>query len=243
MPTLSHARILIATFAALTAEAASAQTPQPPENVVTLSASASAEITKDWLGVVFSTARDGTDAAVVQAQLRAALDSALAEARKVARPGELEVQTGSFAIYPRYAPVNPKGGSQQGGIAGWQGSTELRVEGRDAQAIAQLTGRIQTLSIAQVGYTLSREAREQVEGEVAAQAIARFRVRADAVARQFGFGSYVLREVVVSSSEPAAGFAPMMRLQAARAVADEPLPVAAGKALVSATVSGSVQLK
>ncbi|HSQ72730.1 MAG TPA: SIMPL domain-containing protein, partial [Rubrivivax sp.] len=129
------------------------------------------------------------------------------------------------------------------GIVGWSGSTELVVEGRDTQAIAQLTGRIRTLSIARVGFSLSREAHEKVEGEVSQQAIARFRARADAVARQFGFGGYTVREVAVSSDQPPGTPMPMMRSQAAMAMADEALPVAAGKATVSATVSGSVQMR
>lgn len=212
-----------------------------PMNVVSLSASASVEVTKDWLTVAFGTSRDGPDAAVVQAQLRQALDSALAEARKVAKPGQLEVQTGGFSLYPRYAP--PVKGQSQNAINGWQGSTELLVEGRDTQAIAQLTGRIQTLSIARVGFSLSREAREKVEADVAAQAIARFRARAEAVTKQFGMASHTVREVALQSNEPPITYAPaMMRAQASRAVADESLPVEAGKAVVTSTVSGSVQM-
>ena len=209
----------------------------PPQNVVSLSATASTEVNKDWLSIAFSTTREGIDAAVVQSQLRQALDAALAEARKLAKPGQVEVQTGGFSLYPRYAP---KGG----GISGWQGSTELIVQGRDTQAISQLTGRVQTLSIARVAFSLSREAREKVEGDVAAEAIARFRSRADTVSKQFGFAGYTVREVSVSSDAGQMVPQPMMRAQAARVGgAEEGLPVEAGKALVTATVSGSVQMK
>ena len=38
---------------------------------------------------------------------------------------------------------------------------------------------------------LSRELREKVEGEVAAQAIARYRAKAADYAKQFGYGGYV----------------------------------------------------
>lgn len=217
---------------------ASAQTvaAAPPANVVSLSASSTMELTMDWLTVVFSAVREGSDAAAVQAQLRQALDPALSEARRAARPGEVLVRTGGFALQPRYG--------QKGGIAGWQGSAELVIEGRDAAAIAQMMGRIQTLTIGRVGWSLSREAREKVESEVTAQAIARFRSRADEVARQFGMSGYTLREVSVSGNEPS-GVAPvmMMRAQAARGAADESLPVEAGKAQVTATVSGTVQLR
>ena len=240
-------RSLWAVGAAGAVAAATAQgMPPAPQNVVSLSSSATVEVPKDWLTVVFSTTRDGADAAVVQSQLRQALDAALAEARKAARPGQLEVQTGGFSLYPRYAPVPPKGSAPgtPGGVAGWLGSTELIVQGRDTQAISQLTGRIQSLSIAQVGFSLSREAREKVEADVAAEAIARFRGRAEAVSKQFGFVGYTVREVAVTSE--GAQYQPQpvaMRAQGMRSGADEALPVEAGKAQVTATVSGSVQMK
>lgn len=208
----------------------------PPANVVALSATATIELTMDWLMVVFNTTREGSDAAVVQGQLRQALEAALAEARRAVRPGEVLVRTGGFALQPRYG--------QKGGISGWQGHAELVIEGRDTAAIAQTLGRIQTLTIGRVAWSLSREAREKVESEVAAQAIARFRARADEVARQFGMSGYALREVSVSGNEPS-GAPPvvMMRAQAARSAADESLPVEAGKAQVTSTVSGTIQLK
>jgi predicted secreted protein len=206
-----------------------------PQNVVALTATASVEVNKDWLGIVMSTTREGADAAAVQSQLKQALDAALAEARKAAKPGLVEVQTGAFSLMPRYAP--------KGGISGWQGSAELIVQGRDTQALSQLAGRISTLTIARVGFSLSREAREKVEADVAAEAIGRFRARADAVSKQFGFAGYTVREVTVSTDPGMVMAQPVLRAQAMRASADEALPVEAGKATVTATVSGSVQRK
>ena len=146
------------------------QTP-PPQGVLGLSANASVEVAKDLLAVTFSTTREGADANTVQAQLKQALDAALAEAKKAAKPGQVDVQTGNFSIYPRYA--NAPGSGRAPTITGWQGSAELIVEGRDMAAIGQLTGRITTMTIARVAYRLSREASQRVEGDVAAEAIAR----------------------------------------------------------------------
>lgn len=234
--TLAALALLAVLATAAPLDAARAESPAPPQNVVTLSASATLELPMDWLTVVFSTSREGSDATAVQSQLRLALDTALTEARKAARPGALEVSTGAFSLLPRYMPA--------GGMSGWQGSAELIVQGRDTQAIAQLAGRVKTLSIARVAYSLSREAREKVEAEVTARAIARFRARAEAVAREFGFGGYTVREVAVSGDEGGEVPMPRMRLQAARAMAaDESLPVEAGKATVTRAVSGSVQMK
>jgi predicted secreted protein len=257
MPLSSHHGLLVwarpatASLAAAFSLAAfspttSAQGGPAPQNVVALNASATLDVNKDWLTVVFSTTREASDAAAVQAQLRQALDTALTEARKLAKPGQVELQTGAFSLFPRYTPPVPKQAAAglPGAITGWQGSTELVVEGRDMPAIAQLTARIQTLSIARVSNSLSREARQKVEGEVTAQAIDRFRARADAVTRQFGYTSYIVREVSVSSDPPQGAPVFFGRQMALRAGAEEAaLPVEAGKASVTVTVSGSVQMK
>jgi predicted secreted protein len=234
-PSLRHASIALA--AAATALAAQAQTavlaPQPV-GVVGLTASASTEVTKDLLNVALSVTREGQDAAAVQNQLKQALDAALAEAKKVAKPGQLEVQTGNFSLYPRYAA--------KGGINGWQGSAELIVEGKDMPAIGTLTGKITTMTIARVGYGISRELREKVEGDVAAQAIARYRAKAADYAKQFGYAGYTIREVNVNTDVPMGGPVPMMRAKAMSASADESLPIEAGKGTVTVTVNGTVQM-
>jgi predicted secreted protein len=210
-----------------------ADTLPPPQGVVSLSASASLEVTKDLLGITLNTTREGQDAASVQSQLKQALDAALSEAKKVAKPGQLEVQTGGFSLSPRY--------TSKGVINGWQGSAELIVEGRDMQAIGQLTGRITSLTIARVAYSLSRELREKTEGEVSAQAIARYRAKAADYAKQFGYASYVIREVNVSGNEQSP--APMYRAKAMSVTAsDESLPVEAGKGVVTVSVNGTVQM-
>jgi predicted secreted protein len=206
----------------------------PPQGVVNLTASASTEVAKDWISVALSTQREGAEASVVQNALKQALDAALQEARKLAKPGQVEVQTGNFSLMPRY--------TAKGQTNGWQGSAELVVEGRDMAAVAQLTGRITTMSIARVNYSLSREQRKKAEAEVTAQAIGSYRERASEVARLFGYGSHVLREVNLQSNEPTP-YAPMMRAKAMSSMAsDEALPVEAGKATVTVTVNGSVQL-
>ena len=227
--------------AALFAMAAHAQAvPAPTSGVLTLSSAATVEVTKDVLAVTFTVTREGHDAQVVQSGLKQALEAALVEARKIAKPGAVEVQTGNFSLYPRYSNP-PKGG--QATISGWQGSAELQVQGKDITAIAQLSGRIQSMTIARVGYALSREAREKVEAEVTAQAIARWRAKAAQMAQQFGYSGYSVREVNVATNDFAQQPVPMlMKISRASASAEEALPTEAGKGEVTATVSGAAQM-
>jgi predicted secreted protein len=235
---LHHAALALA--AALAAGGAAAQTQPPVSGVLSLTTMASVEVTKDVLTVAFSVTRDGADAQAVQSALKQALDAALAEAKKIARPGQVEVQTGNFSLYPRYG--NPKT-SGQPSIIGWQGTTELQVQGKDAAAIAQLTGRVTTMSIARVGYTLSKEAREKVEAEVTAQAIASWRAKAQQMTQQFGYSAYTVREVNVATNEQGGAPVPMIMSRAkTMSAADEALPTEAGKGDVIATVSGSAQM-
>jgi predicted secreted protein len=222
------------TALAILAAPAAAQNIAPPEGVVSLSSSASIEVAKDLLSVGFSTQREGQDAGAVQLQLKQALEAALNEARKVAKPGQVEVQAGNFSLYPRY--------SAKGTVNGWTGTANMAVEGRDMQAIGQLTGRITTMTIARVGYNLSRETREKVEGDVTAQAISRYRAKAADYARLFGYTGYLVREVNVSAGETPYADAPMLRSKAMSAQSDEALPVEPGKGLVTVNVNGTVQM-
>ena len=221
------------------ASAVRADTP-PPLGVLGLSASASIEVVKDVVAVTLSTSREGSDANAVQAQLKQALDAALAEAKKVARPGQIDVQTGNLSIYPRYANAPS---AARPAISGWQGSVELIVEGRDIVAIGQLTSRITTMTIAGVAQRLSREASQRVETDLAAEAVAAFRSKAQSYAKLFGYDGYVVREVTMTTSDPQQGPMPRMRMQAAAANASEALSIEPGRALVTATVNGTVQMK
>jgi predicted secreted protein len=204
--------------------------------VVQLSASGTVEVPQDVLSIAMSTTRDGVDANVVQSQLKTAIDTALVEARKMAQPGQLDVRTGNFSLYPRYG--------RDGKPIGWQGSAELILEGRDFARISSTAGKLQTLTIGNVGFGLSREQRVKVEADAQGLAIERFKARATEIAQGFGFAGYTLREVNVSANDQ--GFAPrprMLAMEAKAMTADAPVPVEAGKTAVVVTVSGSVQLK
>ena len=205
------------------------------QNIAQLSASATVEVQQDMLTIAMSTTRDGSDSAAVQNQLRVALEAALTEARKTAQPGLMEVRTGNFSLYPRYA--------KDGKINGWRGTTELLLEGRDFARITAAAGKMQTLTLGQVGFALSREARARVEGEAQARAIAGFKAKAAQVAKSFGFKSYTLREVTINANDQGQVRPRMMAMEARAVTSDVPIPVEAGSSTVLVNVTGSVQMK
>lgn len=232
---MNRRTILAGCLLAAASLGAAAQTLPPPQNVLQLQASGTVEVQQDLLQMNLTTARDGADPAVVQSQLKTALDAALAEARRNAQPGQLDVRTGNFALFPRH--------NRDGKISAWSGTAELILEGRDFPRITQTAGRIQTMTLGGVSFGLSREQRAKVEGEAQALAIERFKAKAAELARGFGFTGYTLREVAVNTNEP--GFTPRMRMAAPAAMssAESPVPVEPGKSTVMVTVSGSVQLR
>ncbi len=208
-----------------------------PQNVVSLQSTGTVEVQQDLLMISMNTTKEGADATAVQTQLKTALDAALAEAKKSVQPGQLDVRTGSFSLYPRYA--------RDGKITGWQGTTELVLEGRDFARISATAGKINTLTLGQVTFTLSREARAKVEGEAQALAIERFKAKASEISKNFGFGGYSIREVSVNANDQ--GFTPRGRMEMMQAkssiASDAPVPVEAGRSSVVVTVNGAVQMK
>jgi predicted secreted protein len=208
----------------------------PPQNVLQLAATGTVEVQQDLLRMSLTTTREGADPNAVQSQLRMALDAALAEARRSALAGQMDVRTGNFGLHPRY--------SQGGRISTWQGTAELILEGRDFARISQTAGRIQSMTLGAVSFGLSREQRAVAEGEAQTIAIDRFKQKAAELARGFGFTGYGLREVAVNTNDEAfPPPRPMMAMEARAAQADMAVPVEAGKSKVVVSVSGSVQLR
>ena len=232
---MNHKRLIAATLMSMCSLCVMAQAMPPPQNVLQLSATGTVEVQQDLLALTLTTTREGPDAATVQNQLKAALDAALVEAKKAALPGQLDVRTGNFSLYPRY--------SRDQKISGWSGTAELVMEGRDFPRITSTAGKIQTMTMGGVGFGLSREQRARVEGEAQALAIERFKAKATELARGFGFSGYTLREVAVNSNDQGYPRPRMMAMEMKAAQADAPVPVEAGKSSVVVTVSGSVQLR
>lgn len=208
----------------------------PPQNVAQLAASGSVEVQQDLLSIAMNTTASGADANTVQTQLKQALDAALAIARPAVLPGQLDLRTGNFSLYPRY--------DKNGKINGWQGTTELILDGRDFTRITSTAGKIQSLTMGNVSFALSREQRTKVEAEAQTIAIDRFKAKAIEVSKSFGFSSYTLREVSINADDQSFPPRPrMVAMQAKSADAESAVSVQAGKSTVLVNINGSVQMR
>jgi predicted secreted protein len=216
-------RLMLAALFGLGAPLALAQQAvAAPQNVVSLAATGQVEATQDTLAIHLNTTKEGSDAQAVQLQLKQAVESALALAKPAAQSGAMEVRTGQFNLHPRYGR-----------------------EGRDFARISTTAGKIQSLTVQNVGYSLSREQRQSLEAQAQEKAIESFRTKAQGISKAFGFGGYSLREVSVNAQDvPQYGPRPRVMMMAAKvADAESAVPVEAGKTVVTVVVNGSVQLK
>ena len=208
-----------------------------PRNVVQLSAAGMVQVEQDMLTITLMANKEAPTLAAAQTQLKQALDDALAQAKAGAQPGQMDVSTGTFSLYPRY------GKDQK--VLGWQGRAELRLEGRDFGRITGMAGKIQSMAVSDVSFGLSREARAKAEGEAQSQAIEQFKTRAAELSKAFGFASYGLREVSVSGQGQGVTLMSAMvaREKMASFASDAPVPVQPGREQVSISVSGTVQMR
>ncbi|WP_027014925.1 SIMPL domain-containing protein [Comamonas composti] len=231
--------LTLASCALLVSGVARAQAVEVPANVLQLSADASVEVSQDWLSATLAVMREGRDASAVQAQLQKIVAAALVQAKSAEQAGRMEVSSGNFGVYPRYA--------KDGKLDGWQGRAEILLQGRDFARITQTASKVQDMPLSGLEFGLSREAREKVESQAQAKAVEQFKQRAESLARNFGFTGYSLREVSVNSS--GGGVMPVFRARAVGSMAKfggaeaDALPVEAGKTQVVVNVSGSVQMR
>ena len=208
--------------------------PQPFFNVITLEASATAEVPVDTLTVTLFTEEQGPDPALLAARANTRLEQALSTAK--AEPG-VEARSGAYQTSPVYDRASQ--------ITGWRVRAELVLEGRDFKTVSALAGRLQpAMKLAGMAFSLSRAAREKTEAALLAEALRKFQAKADAVAKTLGFPGYTLGQIAVRSEGPTVQ--PIAyRSMAVAQMADgggPPPPMEGGKNAVTVVVSGSVVL-
>ncbi|MGY8526053.1 SIMPL domain-containing protein [Paracidovorax citrulli] len=231
-------QLLAASLLGTTALAATAQSMpappegwQPPAGVLTLSAEAQTEVPTDVVRVTLAAEQEGAEPAAISSSLSAKAQQVIAQAKRVSG---VQAESGGFTIYPST--------DRNGRISTWRGRAEVVLQSRDFNAASRLAGELAAqMQVQNISFSLSREARLAAERSLTEQAVAAFRNKADATTKLFGYGSYTVRHVQVGEAgmQP-----PMPRAYAAKAMMAEaaPVPMEGGKAQVTVTVNGSVQM-
>jgi len=227
--------LLVAVLAVATASAFAQSPQQPFFNVITLEASATADVPTDTLTVTLFVEEQGPDPGQLATRVNARLEEALAKARKEPK---VEAHSGNYQTNPTYDRANQ--------ITGWRIRADVVLESRDFKAVAALAGAMQpALKLWSMTFSLSRGAREAAEATLLAEALGKFQEKARAIAKGLGFPGFMLGQIAVRSDGP--GRPPMpMRGVAMAAMADAapspPVPVEGGKNAVTITVAGSIVL-
>ncbi|WP_269506048.1 SIMPL domain-containing protein [Burkholderia sp. IMCC1007] len=224
----------------LAAPAAHAQTANPhfpePAGVLSLSSQASADVPQDIIHITLFYEQQAKDPGSLTSALNQRADAALAQAKGVSG---VTAHTGAFSVYPST--------DRDGKISAWRGRTEVVLESRDFAAASKLAGQLSNqMQVANVEFSLSPEAQRAAEQKLTTDAIKSFRARADEAAKAFGYSSYSIRDVNVGGSRNVQPYPRMMAMAAApmdSAKMSAPISVEGGKATVSVTVNGSVQMK
>ena len=217
----------------VTAIAAQPSPQQPFFNVITLEASATADVPTDMLTVTLFTEEQGPDPGAVATRVNARLEEALARAKKEPK---IEAHSGSYQTTPVYDRANQ--------ITGWRTRAEIVLESRDFKAVSALAGALQPgLKLGSMQFSLSRQAREAADASLLKEALAKFQERAGAIAKGLGFPGYQLGQINVRNEGPIRPQPIAYRMQAAAVVGGAgPVPVEGGKNSVTVFVSGSVVL-
>lgn len=219
--------ILLAGTGALAAEPA-----QPHYNTVTLQAEAQREVQNDLLNAtLYVEANDATPAGVANA-VNKTVNAALRVAKEYK---DVRVRSGNNQTYPVYSRSNQ--------LQGWRGRGEIRIESRDFEAASAVIARLQPgMQLANMGFSISREARRAAEDELAVEAIAAFKARAEVLRKALGGRGYKLQNVNVSNGHNA----PQPRFALARAApaAQEVVPInmEGGYSVIVVTASGAIEV-
>lgn len=229
-------QLLAATLLGTTALVASAQgAPMErslqPAGVLSLSAQAVTEVPTDVVRMTLAVEQEGAEPGAISSALSAKTQQALSQAK---RNSAIQAESGGFTINPST--------DRNGRISTWRGRSEIILQSRDFAAVSKLAGELSSqMQVQNINFSLSREAREAAEGKLTEQAVASFREKAKNTTQLFGYSGYSIREVNVSE---AGSVTPMPRMfaKAAMAMDSAPVPVEGGKAQVSVSVNGSLQM-
>ncbi len=200
----------------------------PPQ--LSLDAQSKLLVANDEMQVVFAIEREGTDLNAMNQAVLQALNSALADAKKV---DSVKARMGSVYTNPNYTSA--------GKTNGWRVRGEISLTSQNFPALGNLAGQLsQRLQIAGVNFRLSDEARLTADKQLIKSAGAAFRAKAQDAVSALGYRSFELREMNLGNS----GGAVVRQAQMSKAMRADSASMATegGESEVTVSFSGTVSL-
>ena len=173
-------------------------------------------------------------AGATPSELAKRVNGLIADGLKTARGySNVRTQSGTTYTYPVYA----KGGK----IESWRMRSDLTLECSDPAALSELLGKLQgSLGVASLSMLPAPETRKKAENEATLEAITAFKARARLIADALG-KPYRIKHLAINSSGRTPPL-PMLRAASLASAEAAAMPIEAGETLVTASVSGQIEL-
>jgi len=200
--------------AALSCPAPPALSQEAGGTTLVLSETAAREVAQDTLVAVLVARAEAAAPRDAQAAVNQAMTAAVEKARAVAA---VRVATGGYRVYQQH--------DREGQPRGWLAEQDLSLTAREAAPLLELAGALQEdgLLLNGLTYQLSAEARRAIEDELALEAIAALRRRAEEVAASVAMQVERIATLQVGEVAGEPPMRPMMRASLAEASAAPPV--------------------
>ena len=198
--------------------AASPAAPAPAQEALrttlVLSETAAREVAQDTLVALLAARAEATTPRAAQAEVNRAMTAAIEKADAVTG---VRAATAGYRVYQEH--------DRDGKPRGWTAEQDLRLTAREAAPLLELAGVLQEdgLLLNGLAYELSAEARRAIEDELALEAIAALRRRAEEVAASVAMQVETIATLRVGEVADEPPVRPMMRTALAEASAAPPV--------------------
>lgn len=236
---------LAAALAAATAlspgnAAQAAEEPGKPP-LLGVSADVSREVPNDEMNVIMRVERQSADLASANRDALERIDALLAKARGI--PG-IESSLAGVGSSPVHAESRTSDGRTERTITGWHVHADASLSSRDIESLSKLVGELgEDARILSVGFSVSKETRARVEGELLGEAARAFNERAAMVAKSLGFASFEIERVHVGTAGAPRPYRPAGEAMMAMKAAAPDFAESVGESTITANANGQVWLR
>lgn len=215
---------------------------QPEEkNIITLEATANKEVEQDFVTVYLENNLQDLNNDKIKENLTNQTKEGIAFLKKqINEKDDITPQTGNFNIYPVYD-------SNQKNLKGWEGRSSIIITGKSVNKILDLSTQIKDFNIKNVAFSVSPQLYEDNRDDIIQAAIEKFKNQADLITKNFGMKHYIIKNISVRYNDDGVIPMPMMRVSMMAMKSDARVEngseaFSSGKANISATVNGSIQM-